>query len=104
MASCLWPDRARGHKHLDVAQSIAISHHPPLPDAGVLHLDCPADPGCDMALIVDLFLQAMQMALVVAGAPAVLGVTRKVKARLVRRIVPPLLHPSRALCNPIPHT
>jgi len=50
-----------------------------------------------MALIVDLFLQAMQMALVVAVAPAVLGVTRKVKARLLRRIGPPVLQPYRDL-------
>ncbi len=50
-----------------------------------------------MALIVDLFLQAAQMALVVAVAPAVLGVTRKVKARLLRRIGPPVLQPYRDL-------
>jgi formate hydrogenlyase subunit 4 len=46
-----------------------------------------------MALIVDLFLQAAQMVLVVAIAPAVLGITRKVKARLLRRIGPPMLQP-----------
>jgi formate hydrogenlyase subunit 4 len=50
-----------------------------------------------MALIVDLFLQAVQMALVVAVAPAVLGVTRKVKARLLRRVGPPVLQPYRDL-------
>ena len=33
------------------------------------------------------------MVLVVAVAPLVLGVTRKVKARLLRRIGPPLLQP-----------
>jgi formate hydrogenlyase subunit 4 len=46
-----------------------------------------------MALIVDLALQGLQMLLVVALAPLVLGVTRKVKARLLRRIGPPLLQP-----------
>jgi formate hydrogenlyase subunit 4 len=50
-----------------------------------------------MALIVDLFwqlfLQLVQMVLVVAIAPAILGVTRKVKARLLRRIGPPVLQP-----------
>ncbi len=46
-----------------------------------------------MALIVDLLFQAVQMFLVVAIAPAVLGVTRKVKARLLRRIGPPVLQP-----------
>jgi len=50
-----------------------------------------------MALIVDLFLQAVQMALVVAVAPAIVGVTRKVKARLLRRIGPPVLQPYREL-------
>jgi len=50
-----------------------------------------------MALIVDLFLQAVQMALVVAVAPAVVGVTRKVKARLLRRVGPPVLQPYRDL-------
>jgi formate hydrogenlyase subunit 4 len=50
-----------------------------------------------MALIVDLFLQAVQMVLVVAVAPAVLGVTRKVKARLLRRVGPPVLQPYRDL-------
>jgi formate hydrogenlyase subunit 4 len=46
-----------------------------------------------MALILDLVLQAVQMVLVVAIAPGILGVTRKVKARLLRRIGPPLLQP-----------
>lgn len=44
-------------------------------------------------LLRDLFLQAVQMVLVVALAPAVVGVTRKVKARLLRRVGPPLLQP-----------
>jgi formate hydrogenlyase subunit 4 len=42
-------------------------------------------------------LQGVQMVLVVAIAPAILGVTRKVKARLLRRIGPPLLQPYRDL-------
>jgi formate hydrogenlyase subunit 4 len=50
-----------------------------------------------MALTVDLFwqffLQGVQMVLVVAIAPAILGVTRKVKARLLRRVGPPVLQP-----------
>ena len=50
-----------------------------------------------MALIIDLFLQLVQMVLVVAVAPAVLGVTRKVKARLLRRVGPPVLQPYRDL-------
>jgi formate hydrogenlyase subunit 4 len=50
-----------------------------------------------MALVVDLLLQTVQMLLVVAVAPAALGVTRKVKARLLRRVGPPVLQPYRDL-------
>jgi formate hydrogenlyase subunit 4 len=46
-----------------------------------------------MALILDLIGQIAQMLLVIAVAPLVLGVTRKVKARLLRRKGPPLLQP-----------
>jgi formate hydrogenlyase subunit 4 len=42
-----------------------------------------------MALILDLLAQGAQMLLVLALAPLVIGVTRKVKARLLRRIGPP---------------
>jgi formate hydrogenlyase subunit 4 len=48
-----------------------------------------------MALILDLVLQAVQMLLVVAIAPLVLGITRKVKARLLARIGPPVIQPYR---------
>jgi len=48
-----------------------------------------------MAMIVELGLQGLQMLLVVLIAPLVLGITRKVKARLLRRIGPPLLQPYR---------
>ena len=54
----------------------------------------PAAPGGrGMALSFDLVAQASQMLLVLAIAPLVLGVTRKVKARLLRRIGPPLWQP-----------
>jgi formate hydrogenlyase subunit 4 len=46
-----------------------------------------------MAIIIDLAAQAAQMLLVLALAPLLLGVTRKVKARLLRRIGPPLWQP-----------
>jgi formate hydrogenlyase subunit 4 len=48
-------------------------------------------------LFLQLFLQAVQMVLVVAVAPGILGITRKVKARLLRRIGPPVLQPYRDL-------
>jgi len=43
-----------------------------------------------MAMIFDLLAQAAQMALVLVLAPLVVGVMRKVKARLLRRIGPPI--------------
>jgi formate hydrogenlyase subunit 4 len=46
-----------------------------------------------MALIVELIGQAVQMLLVLVLAPLVLGITRKVKAHLLRRIGPPLWQP-----------
>ena len=50
-----------------------------------------------MALIRDLIVQGLQMLLVVALAPLVTGLIRKIKARLVRRRGPPLLQPYRDL-------
>jgi formate hydrogenlyase subunit 4 len=48
-----------------------------------------------MALILDVLLQAGQLVLVLAVAPLLLGITRKVRARLLRRIGPPLVQPYR---------
>ena len=50
-----------------------------------------------MALIYDLVVQGAQMTLVLALAPAVLGYSRAVKARLLRRRGPPVLQPYRDL-------
>ena len=49
------------------------------------------------AFLADLVAQLAQMLLVVAIAPLLLGVTRKVKARLLRRIGPGLFQPYRDL-------
>ncbi len=43
-----------------------------------------------MALTLEIFLQGLQMLLVVALGPLLLGVSRKVRARLLRRVGPPL--------------
>jgi formate hydrogenlyase subunit 4 len=48
-----------------------------------------------MALILDILLQIGQLVLVLALAPLLLGISRKVKARLLRRIGPPLVQPYR---------
>jgi formate hydrogenlyase subunit 4 len=50
-----------------------------------------------MDLIRDLAVQGLQMVLVLALAPLLLGFTRKVKARLLRRRGPPLLQVYRDL-------
>jgi formate hydrogenlyase subunit 4 len=50
-----------------------------------------------MALILDLAAQALQMGLVLAVGPLMLGVIRKVKARLLRRRGAPVLQPYRDL-------
>jgi formate hydrogenlyase subunit 4 len=50
-----------------------------------------------MGMIGELALQFCQMALVVLLAPAVVGLVRKMKARLQRRIGPPMLQPYRDL-------
>jgi formate hydrogenlyase subunit 4 len=50
-----------------------------------------------MVLIVELIAQGAQMILVLSLAPLLLGYTRKVKARLLRRRGPPLLQPYRDL-------
>ena len=50
-----------------------------------------------MDLIAALAVQGVQMALVLALAPLLLGFTRKVKARLLRRRGPSLLQPYRDL-------
>ncbi len=50
-----------------------------------------------MGVIVDFAVQGVQMMLVLALAPLLLGFTRKIKARLLRRRGPPLLQPYRDL-------
>jgi formate hydrogenlyase subunit 4 len=50
-----------------------------------------------MGIIAALLMQLGQMLLVLALAPAVTGLTRKIKARLQRRNGPPILQPYRDL-------
>jgi formate hydrogenlyase subunit 4 len=52
-----------------------------------------------MALILNLAVQAAQMMLVLALAPVLTGLVRKVKARLLRRQGPPLIQPYRDLAR-----
>src|SRR5260370_22355047 len=50
-----------------------------------------------MALILDFALQGAQMLLVLLLAPLLTGFVRKLKARLQRRLGPPLIQPYRDL-------
>jgi formate hydrogenlyase subunit 4 len=50
-----------------------------------------------MGMMIDLATQGLQMSLVLVLAPLLIGFTRKVKARLLRRRGPPLLQPYRDL-------
>jgi formate hydrogenlyase subunit 4 len=50
-----------------------------------------------MDLILELFAQGAQMTVVLVLAPLLLGYTRKIKARFLRRRGPPLLQPYRDL-------
>jgi formate hydrogenlyase subunit 4 len=50
-----------------------------------------------MAVMLDLAAQGAQMLLVLLLAPLLTGITRKVKARLLRRHGPPLIQPYRDL-------
>ena len=50
-----------------------------------------------MDLIFELLAQGAQMAVVLLLAPLLLGYTRKLKARLLRRRGPPVLQPYRDL-------
>jgi len=50
-----------------------------------------------MVLILDLIAQGAQMMLVLVLAPLLLGYTRKLRARLLRRQGPPILQPYRDL-------
>jgi formate hydrogenlyase subunit 4 len=50
-----------------------------------------------MAMMIDLATQGLQMFIVLALSPLLIGLTRKVKARLLRRQGPPLLQPYRDL-------
>src|SRR5215475_1014665 len=59
----------------------------------ILSVDLPLAGGFCIALILELARQALQMAIVIAIAPLLIGVSRKVKARLLRRIGPPPLQP-----------
>ena len=97
----LWPNRdALTRNHRKPAQLPSVSDYPALSDAHLLGAHRPSSRGVGgMALILDPAVQlgapALQMILVLLIAPLVIGITRKVKARLLRRKGPSLLQPYR---------
>src|SRR5499425_1662656 len=89
--------RRRDRRCSRSAQSSAVSDHPTILDAGILHARGPAVGARPMVLIRDLTIQGVQMLLVLLLAPLLSGFVRKVKARLLRRRGPPLIQPYRDL-------
>ena len=87
----LWSVRPLDFEIDGGAQQTAVPDHPELPHAGFRHADPAVARGGSMAMILELAAQAVQMLLVLAIAPLVLGITRKVKARALRRIGPPIV-------------
>src|SRR5882672_4337932 len=95
-----WPLRAhhparRGHGR--AAQPDAVPDDPQLSDAGVCGAGRAADHRRDLAMSYDWLIQLAQTALVLALAPLLSGVTRKIRARLLRRQGPSVLQPYRDL-------
>src|SRR5258705_182651 len=74
----------------------AVPHHPALPDLDVPGARRAAHPGRGVAMTAFL-LQLLHMALVLALAPGVTGIVRKLKARLLGRQGPPVIQPYRDL-------
>ena len=93
----LRPARRLGRACHREAQLPAVPHHPPIPEPCVRRPRHPPAGLVDMDMIRDLALQGLQMTIVLALAPLLLGFTRKVKARMLRRRGPPVLQPYRDL-------
>src|SRR5262249_52294504 len=79
------------------AQRAAVPHHSPVPHADGLDPDPAPGRGGAMALIAELSAQVLQMVLVLLVAPLLIGIARKVKARLLRRRGPSVFLPYRDL-------
>src|SRR5262249_53678010 len=87
--------------HGGQAQHPSVPHHPPVPQPRLLRAGRPSLPPhaghAGMDLILAFIAQGAQMVLVLLLSPLLLGYTRKVKARLLRRKGPPLIQPYRDL-------
>src|SRR6185437_11833248 len=79
------------------AERAPVPDHPPLLEPSIRDAGHLASGRGDMAMIRDTVLQAIAMLAVLLLAPLLTGVVRKAKARLLRRIGPPLVQPYRDL-------
>ena len=97
----LRPDRQCRVVHRRQVHLSAVPDHPPIPQSRLCGagrpLVRPHDDDAGMDLILGLITQGAQMVLVLLLAPLLLGYTRKVKARFLRRRGPPVLQPYRDL-------
>ena len=74
-------------------ESPPVSDHPELSELGIRGSCIPPAGAGDMALIHSIAGQAIQMLVVLAMAPLLTGLVRKIKARLLRRAGPPITQP-----------
>ena len=79
------------------AQRPAIPDDPQLSQSRLRGVGSPPRFGGNMGLILAILVQGIQMVLVLALAPGLIGFTRKVKARLLRRQGPSVVQPYRDL-------
>ena len=83
----------------DRIESSPVPDDPALPQSRLRGARRAAAGGGDMDVILELAVQGVQMLLVLVLAPLLLGFTRKVKARLLRRQGPPV-HPALSRSPP----
>ena len=74
-------------------ESPPVSDHPELSEPSIRGPCIPPAGAGDMALIHSIAGQAIQMLVVLAMAPLLTGLVRKIKARLLRRAGPPITQP-----------
>ena len=88
----------RSHQlHRQSAKSSAVPNHPPIPFLCIFVAGFPPAGARNMGMISDFLIQLAQMTLVVALAPLLTGIIRKIKARLTRHRGASVLQPYRDL-------
>src|ERR1700689_4893499 len=90
-------DFRRGELRGRASQSSPVPDHPALSEFRLPRARAAAPGPGAMALIRDLAIQGIEMLLVLLLAPALVGLVRKMKARLLRRRGAPVIQPYRDL-------